>query len=100
VGKSHGSIRERINLCSSCGKPVVDDNYYTITTRHNSGKYMYHMDYAACANAKELAKDWYRQNDRTRTQTYNRIKTRLQDGDGYTGDTDDSVPVWLRDMEP
>ena len=92
MGKSYGPIRDRLNLCSSCGKPIVDNNYYTITTNRKAN-YIYHNDYATCANAEPLPKDWYRQNDRTRTKTYNRTQARLHDSDGYTGDADDSVPM-------
>lgn len=97
MGKSYGTIRDRLNLCGSCSKPIVGENYYSITLKNKSVK-NYHDNYAACANAEPLPKDWYRQNDRT--STHYRTQARLQEGDGYSGDTDDAMSVWLGDMEP
>ncbi len=99
MGKSHGTIRERILMCSSCHKPIVDSNYYVVLATRGLKKYLYHNTAQLCASAEPLQKDWYRQNDRTRTQTYHRTQARLQDSDGYTWNTDDSLPVWLGDME-
>lgn len=98
VGKSYGSIRERLVLCYACGKPIADNNFYTVKSNRKLKNYIFHSTAQVCADAQPLAKDWYRQNDRTKT--HNRTKTRLQEGDGYQGDTDDSVSVWLRDLEP
>ena len=97
VGKSYGSIRERLVLCYACGKPIADNNFYTVKSNRKLKNYIFHSTAQVCADAQPLAKDWYRQNDRTKT--HNRVKTRLQKGDGYQGDTDDSMSVWLGDME-
>lgn len=97
VGKSYGSIRERLVLCYACGKPIADNNFYTVKSNKKLKNYIFHSTAQVCADAQPLAKDWYRQNDRTKT--HNRTKARLQEGDGYQGDTDDSVSVWLRDLE-
>lgn len=98
MGKSSGTIRERILMCASCQKPIGNSEHYTILGR-GLKKYLYHSTAQLCASAEPLQKDWYRQNDRTNTKTYNRTQARLQDSDGHTWDTDDSLPVWLGDME-
>ena len=94
------AIRDRINLtlCNACYKPIVDDNFYIVLGHRRLKKYIYHSTAQLCADAEPLKKDWYRQNDRTKT--HNRTKARLQEGDGHSGDTDDSLPMWLGDMEP
>ena len=97
VGKSYGSIRERLVLCYACGKPIADNNFYTVKSNRKLKNYIFHSTAQVCADAQPLAKDWYRQNDRTKT--HNRTKARLQESHGYQGDTDDSMSVWLGDME-
>ena len=81
-------------LCESCSKPLGDEY---IVVKAWKRDYKYHKDYMACANAEPLRRDWKRQSERTKT--HNRTKARLQESDGHTGDTDDSMPVWLGDME-
>lgn len=97
MGNSYGTIRSRLNLCASCGKMIVDDNYYSIALKKNKAIYNYHNDYNACANAEPLPKDWYRQNDRT--STHYKAKAELQESDGYSWDTNDDMSVWLDGME-
>ena len=91
MGKSYGSIRERLVLCYACGKPIADDNFYTVKSNRKLKNYIFHSTAQVCADAQPLAKDWYRQNDRTKT--HNRTQARLQKRDGYSWDTDDSMPM-------
>lgn len=98
MGKSyHGTIRQRIPFCNSCYKPIVGDSFYTVSSKRTNALFKYHNTPQDCANADELEKDWYRKYDRTKT--YNRTKAGLQESDGYTGESDDDMPVRFRDME-
>lgn len=97
VGKSYGSIRERLVLCYTCGKPIVGDKMYTVPSTRKLKKDIFHSTARECADAEPLARDWYRQNDRTKT--HHRTKARLQESHGYQGESYDSMPVWLGDME-
>ena len=93
------AIRDRINLtlCNTCYKPIVDDNFYIVLGHRRLKKYIYHSTAQACANAEPLKKDWYRQNDRTKT--HQRAKAGLQDSNGHSGNTDDDMSVWFDDLE-
>lgn len=97
MGKSYGSIRSRLMLCYSCGKPIVGEDYYRVPSTKRLKEYVFHNTAQLCADAQPLAKDWYRQNDRTKA--HNRTQTRLHTGDGYSRDINDNMPMWLRDME-
>jgi hypothetical protein len=97
MGKSHGSIRSRLPLCDSCYKLIVGDNFHTVSSNRTKAVFKYHNTPQDCANAGELEKDWYRKYDRT--QKYKRVKTGLQGSDGYSWDTDDSLPLWLVGMD-
>ena len=98
MGKSHGTIRDRLPLCDSCYKLIVGDNFHTVSSKRTNAVFKYHNTPQDCATAAELEKDWYRKYDITKT--HNRTKAGLQESDGYTGDIDDSMPLWFRDMEP
>ena len=97
MGKSNGTIRSRLNLCGTCRKPIVGDNFFFVKSVHNAKGMNFHNTAQDCANAEPLVRDWYRQHDRT--SAYHRTKAGLQAGDGYTRDTHDDMSVWLGDLE-
>lgn len=97
MGKSNGTIRERLNLCGACRKPIVSDNFFSVKTYNNPKGMNFHNTAQDCANAEPLMRDWYRHYDKT--SAHHRIKAGLQAGDGYTRDTHDDMSVWLGDLE-
>ena len=97
MGKSHGTIRERIVFCGACSKPIVDDNFFSVKSFSRNKEMKFHNTAQDCANADKLQRDWYRQHDRT--SAHHRTKAGLQAGDGYTRDTNDDMSVWLGDLE-
>lgn len=72
MGKSHGSIKSRLNLCYSCNKPIVGTDFLVVNSTRTSAKQKYHSTPQECASADQLKRDWYRQNDKTKT--HNRTK--------------------------
>ena len=58
--KQYKPIVERILLCRSCAKPIIDDRHYTVKGK-GVDKFFFHLSAIDCANAEELRKDWYRQ---------------------------------------
>ena len=97
MGKSNGTIVERLNLCGTCRRPIVSDNFFSVKTYNNAKSMNFHNTAQDCANAEPLRRDWYRQHDRT--SAHHRTKAGLQAGDGYTRDTHDDMSVWLGDLE-
>lgn len=82
-----------IKFCAACAKPLAGE-YYTLLHKFK-GKtiWHYHNSVEECANAPAIKKDWRRSVRTEETETHNRVETGLQDSDGYTWDTDDSVPL-------
>ena len=75
MGKSNGTIRDRIVFCGACSKPIVGDNFFSVKT-FNTGKDMkFHNTATDCANADKLERDWYRHYDKS--SPHFRIETKL-----------------------
>lgn len=92
MGKSLTLLQSRgILICSTCDKPIVGESIM-IPNKLNSKvfKWAYHTSPTECANAPDLIKDWRRNG---RAKAHNRTQARLQERDGYSWDTDDSMPM-------
>jgi hypothetical protein len=85
--------KQDIKFCAACAKPLAGD-YYTILHKFQ-GKVIwhYHNTPQECAEAPAIKKDWRRIVKREQAETHNRTKARLQEGDGYSWDTNDSLSM-------
>ncbi len=85
---------KNIVFCSACSKPIAGD-YFTIKNKlHGKEKWSYHTTVAECANAPAIKKDWRRIERQERTEAHNRTEARLHEVDGYSWQSDDSMPMW------
>jgi hypothetical protein len=93
--KKHG-----IFICSACGKPIEENRVNLVHKMRNVEKWYFHSTPEECASADKLKKDWRRIVRREAIETHNGTEAGLQDSDGYSWDTDDSMSMWFGDMEP
>ena len=79
-----------ILICSACDKPIVGESIMIHNKLRDILKWAYHTSSTECANAPDLVKDWRRDG---RAKAHNGTQARLQERDGYSWDTDDSMPM-------
>lgn len=85
--------KKDILFCSACAKPLAGE-YYTIKHKmHGKESWHYHNSYEECAEAPAIRKDWKRIVKQGQTKTHNGTQARLQEGDGYSWDTNNSMPM-------
>lgn len=82
-----------IKFCGACAKPLANE-YYTVLHKYG-GKtiWHYHNSIEECASAPAIKKDWRRSVRPEEAKTHNRVEAGLQEGDGYSWDTDDSMSL-------